>query len=418
MAGHNRSMAASSEGAASSNLWDAIVVGAGPAGCAAAYDLAALGRRVLLLDRASFPRTKACAGGLTMKAVHALRYPIDPVVRLWVRSIDLEGPGEERRTVARRSPACAMTVREELDHFCLGKTLERGAQFQRIASLQAIERSVDRVTVSCSDGRQFAARFVIGADGVHSAVRSLCCPHAAQSEGGWFRKGFALEANVAYRRKGEQYPLVFDFAPERVGPLRGYGWLFPRDNHVNVGLYTEDTENRTGSGVSVPTLNRARLDAYIAARCGAGCEVSSPVGQFLGFGAAAYLPPANTRVLLVGDAAGFVDPLTGEGIYGAIRSGQAAASAVQAALSVQAPGSASYGFIAASARLRDDLQVAEHAAARFYAKPETGFQLLRLPLVPRVVLHAYAEGLSLSHLLRGVRLARRLLPGLRSGSAG
>ena len=63
-------------------MWDAIVVGAGPAGCAAAYDLAAAGRRVLLVDKASFPRPKACAGALTMKAVRALRYSIGPVVRL------------------------------------------------------------------------------------------------------------------------------------------------------------------------------------------------------------------------------------------------------------------------------------------------------------------------------------------------
>jgi flavin-dependent dehydrogenase len=102
-------MAATATNPETGELWDAIVVGAGPAGCAAAYDLAALGRRVLLLDRAAFPRPKACAGGLTMKAVRALRYPIDPVVRRWVNSIDLEGPGglpdqnRERRTVGRRS---------------------------------------------------------------------------------------------------------------------------------------------------------------------------------------------------------------------------------------------------------------------------------------------------------------------------
>jgi geranylgeranyl reductase family protein len=384
-------------------LWDAIVVGAGPAGCAAAYDLAAAGRRVLLLDRAAFPRPKACAGGLTMKAVRALRYPIDPVVRRWVNSIDLQGPGAEKRTVGRRTPACAMTVRDELDHFCLAKTLERGAQFRRIAPVCAVEGGEERVTLRCSDGQRFAARFLIGADGVHSSIRALCFPHAAASEGGWFRKGFALEANVAYSRLDEKFPLAFDFAPD-AGAMRGYGWLFPRDNHVNVGLYTEEV------GHGAPALNRARLDAYIKARCGAGRQVSSSVGQFLGLGAAAYRPAQNTRVLLVGDAAGFVDPLTGEGIYAAIRSGQAAASAVDAALRSHTRDGLAGHFVAASARLRDDLQVAEHAASRFYAQPKSGFDLLRLPLVPRAVLHAYAEGVSLSRLLRGVRLARRLLP--------
>ncbi len=394
-------------------IWDALVIGAGPAGCAAAYDLAALGRRVLLLDRAAFPRPKACAGGLTMKAVRALRYPIDPVVRRWINSIDLEGPARhsgdnrERRTVGRRAPVCAMTVREELDNFCLAKTSERGAQFRRIASISAVAAGEDRVTLHCSDGQAFAARFLIGADGVHSAIRTLCFPQAAAGEGGWFRKGFALEANVAYRQPDEQFPLVFDFAAEcaaEAGALRGYGWLFPRDTHVNVGLYTEET------APGAPALSRARLEAYIAARCGAGRDVSAPVGQFLGLGAAAYRPPQKTRVLLAGDAAGFVDPLTGEGIYGAVRSGQAAASAVEASMRSGAPGSLAAGFLATSGRLRDDLRVAEHASSRFYAEPTKGFDLLRLPLVPRAVLHAYAEGVSLARLLSGVRLARRLLP--------
>ena len=66
---------------AGGQLWDAIVVGAGPAGCAAAYDLAVAGQSVLLVDKSEFPRPKACAGGLTIKAVKALRYSIDPVVR-------------------------------------------------------------------------------------------------------------------------------------------------------------------------------------------------------------------------------------------------------------------------------------------------------------------------------------------------
>ncbi len=393
-------------------LWDAIIVGAGPAGCAAAYDLAALGRRVLLLDRATFPRPKACAGGLTSKAVRALRYAIDPVVRRWVSAIDLEGPEGEQRTVARRSPVCAMTVREELDHFCLEKTLERGARLQRIGPLQSIEIAEDRVTLHCAEGERFAARFVLGADGVHSVVRRLAVPGAARADGGWFRRAFALEANVAYRN-GDEFPLVFDFAPETIGGLRGYGWLFPRDTHVNVGLYRED-DGRAAGGAA---LDRARLDTYIAARCGRDRQVSTPVGQFLGLGAAGYRPRGETRVLLAGDAAGFVDPLTGEGIYGAIRSGQAAAAALDAALRTPDDGELARRFVVATERLRADLQIAEHAAARFYERPAAGFQMLRIPGVPRAVLRTYAEGLNLAHLLRGVRLARRMLPMGRSARA-
>src|ERR1700733_7203829 len=77
----------------SMEIWDAIIVGAGPAGCAAAYDLAVAGRSVLLLDKSDFPRSKACAGGLTTKAVKTLRYSIEPQVRAVVRRVQLESEG-------------------------------------------------------------------------------------------------------------------------------------------------------------------------------------------------------------------------------------------------------------------------------------------------------------------------------------
>ena len=388
-----------------------MIVGAGPAGCAAAYDLAACGRRVLLVDRAEFPRAKACAGALTMKAVRALRYPIDPAVRRWERSIVLEEAAGGAVTVGRRAPVCAMTVRAELDSYCLEQTRARGAVFARVGGIAAMEQQADRVALRMADGGRLEARFLLGADGVHSRVRALL--PGADGGAGWFRTGFALEANVPYRTAGERYPLTFDFAPV----ARGYGWLFPRDNHVNVGLYVEGGEH----------IDRAALERYIALRCGAGRSSSRPVGQFLGLGAAGYRPSTETpatRVLLAGDAAGFVDPLTGEGIYGAIRSGQAGAAAMHAALGNGQGGGqhegrrretvlpaglpVAQGFALAAAALQADLRVAEHAAARFFREPTRGFRLMRMPLVPRAVLHAYSEGLSLGALLRVVRVAGRL----------
>lgn len=128
-------------------VWDAVIVGAGPAGCAAAYDLQRAGRRVLLLDRATFPRAKACAGGLTMKAVKALRYSIAPVVRRWCDGLLIEGgPGQNKR-IGRRTPICAMTVREELDAFCLERTRGQGVCFERVKTLRSLSHSKDAATL-------------------------------------------------------------------------------------------------------------------------------------------------------------------------------------------------------------------------------------------------------------------------------
>ena len=117
---------------AGGQLWDAIVVGAGPAGCAAAYDLAAAGQSVLLVDKRDFPRPKACAGGLTIKAVKALRYSIEPVVETGGSTRPAGGWSRLSSSLKSREPICVMTVRAELDEYCLGKTIAAGACFRRI----------------------------------------------------------------------------------------------------------------------------------------------------------------------------------------------------------------------------------------------------------------------------------------------
>ena len=183
-----------------------------PAGAAAAYDLARAGRRVLLVDKAEFPRPKACAGGLTMRAVRALRYPVDPVVRRVACEIVLEsdgsGPPVSRALpVRRRNPLCLMTVREELDAYCLARTLEAGAVLQRIPSIDSINATDCRVTLTLAGGAVLEARTLIAADGVHSRVRTLLDPGAS-----WHRKGFAIEANVALDGNFAP-PLTFDFGP-------------------------------------------------------------------------------------------------------------------------------------------------------------------------------------------------------------
>ena len=383
--------------------WDVIIIGAGPAGCAAAYDLAAAGRRVLLLDKAEFPRPKACAGGLTMRAVRALRYSVAPVVRRTVREIVLESdgtapPAARALPVRRRSPLCLMTVRAELDAYCLAQTREAGAVFQRIAGVDSIEADSESVSVRAG-GETFAARYLVGADGVHSRVRAL-----TQPESPWFHRGFALEANVPLDPRVPAPSLIFDFAPVP----GGYGWLFPRHDHVNVGLYTCEAGE--------PALDRAALAAYIEARCGTR-SFSGLTGQFLGMGAerhdtrdpdARLDPRMAGRVLLAGDAAGFVDPLTGEGIYGAIASGQAAAAAVLRAGATGAPAAEHYRR--QTARLRGDLRVAASAARSFYAAPTRAFDLLRYAPVRQAAIQTFSHGSSITTLAAAVGALRRILP--------
>ena len=367
-------------------LWDAIIIGAGPAGCAAAYDLARAGRDVLLLDRAEFPRQKACAGGLTTKTVRALRYPVDPVIRQRLNYLRIERDAEHNTILRHRSDYCFMTVRKELDDYCFRHTVAVGAEFRRITSVTGISEDADRVEIAI-DGQTLRARFLVGADGVHSAVRRLTQGAAAkaQDSSGWFWRAFALEANVNVADAASQ-DLIFDFAAVR----DGYGWIFPKGDHVNIGLYSYAADEK---------IDRARLAAYIRSRYG-DVPAEGVIGQHAGFGAARHTISA-TRIFLIGDAGGFADPLTGEGIYFAIVSGQAAAEAIETAMHSGTP--AHRLFQQATDRLRADLAVSTSGARWFYSHLDQGYKFLSMPLLRVTAMRAFAEGINLSQLARRVR---------------
>ncbi|MGB6132339.1 MAG: geranylgeranyl reductase family protein [Acidobacteriaceae bacterium] len=367
--------------------WDAIVVGAGPAGCAAAYDLAAAGRSVALLDRAAFPRHKACAGGLTRKTLRTLRYSVAPVTREIVSAIVVEKSRGEAATLKSRNPVCAMTVRQELDAFCLDKTRAAGAEFFRIGALEGIEAGADGVVVRTA-GQEFHGKFAIGADGVHSRVRQLLYSEAPP----WLRRGFALEAEV---RDGadENTGVIFDLGSVR----RGYAWVFPKRDHVNVGLYTESTGEK---------LDRERLLRWVRERFGAA-RTENITGQYLGFGAE-QAPPPERRVFLAGDAGGFADPLTGEGIYGAIASGQAAAAAIAAEFEGRTR--ADRAFAERTAALRRDLKLSASGARWFYGNLDLGYRALTAPVFRGAVINAYANGTKIAALANAIRRFAGVLP--------
>jgi geranylgeranyl reductase family protein len=374
---------------AGGQVWDAIVVGAGPSGCATAYDLAAAGRSVLLVDKSDFPRLKACAGGLTIKAVKALRYSIDPVVREVVRRVRLEGEAGSTKSapvLKSREPICVMTVRSELDEYCLGKTIAAGACFKRISPARQIVRSGGNVHLVTA-GESYRARFLVGADGASGQVRRLC------GQGSWFSQGFALEVQTAAPKKA--IDLTFDFGSVR----NGYGWIFPKGDHLNVGLYSPS---------SSAGLTRTGLLSYVKHRLGTD-RVDHVTGQYLGIGAGGYeagdiQPDLRDRVFLVGDAGGFVDALTGEGIYGAVVSGQAAASAILSEM--RGDGSAAETFAGCLADYRQTLRFSSRAAAAFYANPDRGFRAMRLPLVRRILVRTYTHGLNVKSLAMRIAMAK------------
>jgi len=369
--------------------WDVIVVGAGPAGCAAAYDLTTSGKSVLLLDRCKFPRPKACAGGVTIKAVRALRYSIMPVVVATVYRIQVSKNLEHSVKLNSSKPMCLMTVREDLDAFCLRQTIGAGAEFRRIGQIQEVRELPDKVVLCASEG-DLEARFLVGADGANSQVRRL------MGDAAWFHAGFALEAQVASSHDASGMHLDFGVVRD------GYGWVFPKDGHLNVGLYSESQQHR---------ITRSTLAEYIQKKLGTH-KFDCVIGQYLGMGGRGNRH-RHRRVLLVGDAAGLVDPLTGEGIYHAIVSGQAAARAINSELTDGVP--AVETFQTELREVRVDLGLSKRATKLFYEYLDWVYAALTSPLVRSVAVHTYQQGLNFGRALKRYSFITPYLSPARNG---
>ena len=337
--------------------FDALVVGAGPAGSTAAYRLAKAGASVLLADRARFPRDKPCGGALTFRAVRQLPVAIDPVVEDVVERFELRlryRSSFERRA---QEPLCLMTQRRRLDAYLAEAAAEAGAEFRDGVKVADIVVSNDGVSASV-DGRPVKAGVLFGADGVNGAI-----PRAL-GVGDDYIHGVALEGNVPYGSERYRGRLVLELC---VIP-GGYGWIFRKGDHMNLGVGGWESQG--------PTL-RERL-AELCAQHGVSADDLTDVrGYRLPLRRPAS-PLVKGRALLVGDAAGLVDPLTGDGIYEALLSARLATEAVVELLEGRAQDLSGYErkLLRAVGSLHKTAWRAKHALDRF---PRLFFAAARLP---------------------------------------
>ncbi len=290
-------------------LHDVAVVGAGPAGAAAALRILQLApeSRVLLLDAADFPRDKTCGDGIAAPVfdlLEALGVPgVDalspPVPRLRLRT-------PTGRTVDRTCARPSRVIpREVFDAALVAAAVQRGAQLRR-HRVRALEVRADRVVL---DGR-FAATTVVGADGANSTVRRLLgAPPTPPASVAVAIRGYAPTTP-------DPAALTIEYAE---GAYPAYAWSFPlADGGANVGYGVFD---RRGSATRQELLTTLRKLLP-----GQEPDPDSVRGHHLPLSTAPRFQP-DGRVLLVGDAAAAINPLTGEGIYDAVASGALAGRA-------------------------------------------------------------------------------------------
>jgi geranylgeranyl reductase family protein len=309
-----------------SSGYDALVVGGGPAGSVAAMVLARGGARVVLVDKSRFPRDKACGDLVGPKGVETLAELGVDLEGARVGDMEVIGP-TGRSVVLRATPGltypgyAVVAARARMDAQLHRLAVDAGAEPVTGRAAEAVRsedgRLVGFVVDSDKEGaRRLTADVVIGADGALSRVGAAA--------------GLVNEANVLWAFAVRTYidgpprlPRIHFWEPSRMSGYPGYGWVFPGEGGcANVGL---------GVGIRGDRRGGARASRDLKTFVGAAgldpSAVDRTLGGWIKMGMVGT-DPARGRTLLVGDAAGLVNSLQGEGLAQALGSGRAAAQAV------------------------------------------------------------------------------------------
>ena len=307
--------------------YDVVVVGAGPAGATAAKFLAEQGIRILLLDKQIFPRDKPCGGGLPARVLK--RYPYlekNNLIDSYSTSICVHSSSLKYKIDIRKNePIIAMVLRNAFDNGLVNLASQSGATFLGGKAAVRFTTNSEHAQVTLNDGTTIDASYIIGADGMWSSL-------AKQLQGPWMNQYIGMCTM-------EEYPVNKEIMDQFFGDQRcvhihlnifgiaGYGWVFPKKEHVNIGLCEfrhaiasphQKRNLKTLYGQYLDILKESKVIPQILQikAVKGGVFPTRPLKRTYG-----------ARTILCGDAGGLTNPLTGEGIYYAMVSGEIASKA-------------------------------------------------------------------------------------------
>jgi geranylgeranyl reductase family protein len=293
--------------------WDVAVIGAGPAGLAAASAAARSGARTVVVERAEHPRYKTCGGGLIGTSLTAVRGLTVPV-RDEINAVTITLRGKHAFTRREQSPILAMVARDEFDDELRRRAVADGVELLQRSLVREISQDPGCARARLADGTTVTAKVMIGADGSASVTAKHVGVSLRQIDLG-LEVELAVPPPVRQQWRGR---VLLDW-----GPIPGsYAWIFPKDDRLTAGViaargagdatkrYLQDFLGQHG----LASTERVQDSGHITR-----CRTSSS-------------PLRRDRVLVAGDAAGLLEPWTREGISFALRSGAlAGAIAAQAA---------------------------------------------------------------------------------------
>ncbi len=295
----------------SKRTFDVAVIGSGPAGASAALKLAEKGISTVIIEKATLPRYKTCGGGFAFRGRREMPFDISPVVEKEFYRVDAYFDKIGIHKVSeRKEPIISMVMRDDFDNFLVEKAKEAGITLLEDHKLKDITFGKESI-LHTSQG-EVRCKFIIAADGALSPTAKIA---------GWKETRLlipALEYEVEvnsedFERLSQTVRLDFDAAP------MGYGWCFPKKNHLSIGLASFRRVK-----IDFKKLYREYMTDVL--------KITDPIHEELHGFQIPVTPRTDgcvrKNVFLVGDAAGFADPLTAEGISNAIFSGIMAADAI------------------------------------------------------------------------------------------
>ncbi len=352
--------------------FDAIIIGGGPSGCSCAYELTKSGKRVLLMDKAEFPRHKPCAGGITIKTLNHLPINISHLVEHKATKMKFSFGDSKQVNLSHDNGSCVMVIRDKFDEYFFNKTIELGASFKKIQKIQSIDILENKVLLEV-DGIIYETEFLIGADGANSVVRKMT------SDLKYDNPVYAYEGIVNKKDIKQVTEFVFN--------KYGYAWIFPKGEHYNVGIGNL-IASKNGQKVT-----KKHLFDFVSERFKTN-EIKNITAFPIGTEGENYKTVNN--VFLVGDAAGFAESLLGEGIYNAVVSGKYAAKAIIDSKFTKKSASQEYNKFLNS--FTDELKLYKKGAKILYGYPRISYWMMKFGLGAKFM-NGYSSGKTLTQIM-------------------
>ena len=345
--------------------YDAVVVGMGPAGATAAYELSRAGLSVLAIEKETHPRYKVCGGGLSARIDRILEDDYKSVVEHTIYGIQFSYRGADPLSLDCSSPIAYMVMRDRFDHFLVEKARQVGTEVHEDEPVTSCRQLPDGIEVTTDRGR-YLAKVLIGADGANSLVAQQLFP------GRRSRRMATLESEIPIG-PAPHYPGTGRALIDIGATPAGYAWIFPKQERLSIGV------GDLRGGLASP---KKIFDQFVRDEKGlAPWKVPQPVGHPLPLFSAhsganrESVGLVSGRALLVGDAGHLVDPLFGEGIYYAVRSGQLAAESILSQVKDERRSLADYEE-AVRREIYEEFRVAVRMASIVYSYPRLCHRLL------------------------------------------